>query len=39
MPASECWHLGGRGLLAAAHGGEKEKARSQAVRVANAGRP
>jgi hypothetical protein len=30
MPAAEAWHLGGRGLLAAAHGGEKEKARARA---------
>lgn len=27
MPASDAWEYGGRGLLAAAHGGDKEKAR------------
>jgi len=29
MVASDAWKLGGRGLLAAAHGGEKEKARQR----------
>ena len=28
MPAADAWQFGGRGLLAAAHGGDQEKARS-----------
>ena len=28
MPAADAWQFGGRGLLAAAHGGDNEKARA-----------
>jgi hypothetical protein len=33
MPAADAWHLGGCGLLAAAHGGEKEKACGRPARA------